>query len=283
MQEVDFQTVARPVPPEALTQLPAVEDEQPGDVSNTLLRESLLINLDASLRVHARPQFFSWTQGLLQNLIRHEILICALRSSKSPAFYVESFSMGVDDPARFSMMFRQDTTLVPRLIKAWEQNCLQPVLCSAEQDDDAASSPLARELGRLGATSIYTHGTYDSFGKLVSLFAFARRPEAADPGLAHTLEIIVPLLHTAWMRIQIGQRGETADFARPSGAGILTVRELEVLKWMYLGKSNIEIGTILGLSPLTVKNHVQKILRKLNVRNRTQAVGKGLALRIVNP
>lgn len=283
MQEAEFQTVARTVPPEAIVQLPALEEEQIADVGGALLRESLLINLDASLRVHARPQFFSWTQGLLQNLIRHEILICALRSSKSPSFYVESFSMGVDDPARFSMMFRQDTTLVPRLIKAWEQNCLQPVVCNAESGDEIASSSLARELGRMGATSIYTHGTYDSFGKLVSLFAFACRPEAVNPELNHTLEIIVPALHTAWMRIQIGQRGESAESGRPNGAGILTVREQEVLKWMYLGKSNIEIGAILELSPLTVKNHVQKILRKLNVRNRTQAVGKGLALRIVNP
>ena len=38
-----------------------------------------------------------------------------------------------------------------------------------------------------------------------------------------------------------------------------------------------------GLSPLTVKNHVQKILRKLNVVNRAQAVGKALDLRILTP
>ncbi|MBI4205217.1 MAG: hypothetical protein HY527_09340 [Betaproteobacteria bacterium] len=34
---------------------------------------------------------------------------------------------------------------------------------------------------------------------------------------------------------------------------------------------------------LTVTNHVQKIRRKLNVLNRTQAIGKALALRILNP
>ena len=37
------------------------------------------------------------------------------------------------------------------------------------------------------------------------------------------------------------------------------------------------------ISPLTVKNHVQKILRKLNVVNRAQAVGKALELRILTP
>ena len=70
--------------------------------------------------------------------------------------------------------------------------------------------------------------------------------------------------------------------ARPAAAGVLTAREIEILKWLYHGKSNVEIGMILGISPLTVKNHVQKILRKLNVLNRTQAVGKALASRILN-
>ena len=50
---------------------------------------------------------------------------------------------------------------------------------------------------------------------------------------------------------------------------------------MREGKSNQEIGTILGISPLTVKNHVQKILKKLRVQNRAQAVGKAIALRLI--
>ena len=48
--------------------------------------ESIVLNLDASLRVHARAHFFSWTQGLLQSLIRHELLICTLCLGKPPAF-----------------------------------------------------------------------------------------------------------------------------------------------------------------------------------------------------
>jgi DNA-binding CsgD family transcriptional regulator len=62
----------------------------------------------------------------------------------------------------------------------------------------------------------------------------------------------------------------------------VTPREQEILRWIYQGKSNFEIGAILSISPLTVKNHVQKILRKLNVVNRAQAVGKALELRILS-
>ena len=51
----------------------------------------------------------------------------------------------------------------------------------------------------------------------------------------------------------------------------LTNRELQVLRHVALGLSNREIGRSLGISIETVKEHVQNILRKLDVNDRTQA------------
>lgn len=60
----------------------------------------------------------------------------------------------------------------------------------------------------------------------------------------------------------------------------LTQRETQVLKHVALGLSNKEIGRSLGISVETVKEHVQNILRKIAVTDRTQAavwaVRKGL-------
>jgi DNA-binding CsgD family transcriptional regulator len=53
----------------------------------------------------------------------------------------------------------------------------------------------------------------------------------------------------------------------------LTRRELEVLIWVSQGKRDSEIALILGISYRTVTNHVRAILSKLNVENRTAAVG----------
>ena len=60
----------------------------------------------------------------------------------------------------------------------------------------------------------------------------------------------------------------------------LTQRETQVLRHVALGLSNKEIGKSLEISVETVKEHVQNILRKIAVTDRTQAavwaVRKGL-------
>jgi DNA-binding CsgD family transcriptional regulator len=51
----------------------------------------------------------------------------------------------------------------------------------------------------------------------------------------------------------------------------LTRREAEVLFWISQGKSNHEIGVIVGAKTGTVCKHVEHIFSKLNVENRTSA------------
>ncbi|MEH2222688.1 response regulator transcription factor [Nostoc sp.] len=52
----------------------------------------------------------------------------------------------------------------------------------------------------------------------------------------------------------------------------LSERELEVLRLMAQGRGNQEIGTALSIGESTVKSHVNRILSKLGVSDRTQAV-----------
>lgn len=62
----------------------------------------------------------------------------------------------------------------------------------------------------------------------------------------------------------------------------LTIREREVLNYIVAGKSNCEIGDTLFISEGTVKSHVNRILNKLQVTDRTQAaitaIRRGFAL-----
>ena len=54
--------------------------------------------------------------------------------------------------------------------------------------------------------------------------------------------------------------------------GPLSLREMEVLNYAALGKSNKQIANIIGLSESTIKNHFSSTLRKLHANDRTHAV-----------
>ena len=66
------------------------------------------------------------------------------------------------------------------------------------------------------------------------------------------------------------------------GSPGLTVRELDVLKLIVAGKSNKEIGEELRISEATVKTHINNILSKLGVTDRTQATTAALQRGIVH-
>ncbi|OHC69013.1 MAG: hypothetical protein A2045_14255 [Rhodocyclales bacterium GWA2_65_20] len=271
----------RPAEPESEIAKPLAADQSLS--LDPMALEAITFNLEASLRVYTDHHFFGWTQGLLQNLIRHEVLICALRKGETELSEVESFSTSHAEPKLFSHLYRQDASLAGKLIKEWEEHHFQPVIHDAENEKAYADSVLTHELNRIGANKIIAHGTHDTSARMASFFVFACRTNDATARQAHLVEMLVPFLHAAWVRTKISLSVEIGESNTHSGSrDLLTVREQEVLKWVYLGKSNIEIGIILGISPLTVKNHVQEILRRLNVQNRTQAVGKAFNLHILS-
>ncbi|WP_282875000.1 response regulator [Pseudomonas peli] len=57
----------------------------------------------------------------------------------------------------------------------------------------------------------------------------------------------------------------------------LTEREVEVLRWVACGKTNRDIGDILGLSPRTVNKHLEHVYIKLGVETRTAATSVALS------
>lgn len=85
--------------------------------------------------------------------------------------------------------------------------------------------------------------------------------------------MMVPYLHIALNRLLDSQRkSRTAvqEKKHTQYISVLSSREAEISLWVARGKTNWEIGQILGISEKTVKTHVQNILYKLRASRRTQ-------------
>jgi len=73
--------------------------------------------------------------------------------------------------------------------------------------------------------------------------------------------------------------GEVAKTLAPV---ILSKREQEVLQWAAEGKSEWEIGLMLGLSEHAADKFIRSARTKLHAGNRTQAVARAIRLGLIN-
>ena len=240
----------------------------------------------ASLRITERKHLFSWLQGSFQSLLGHEIMVCAIRASDSETYYFDSYS----STRYFTSEHLNKATLpynglLSRVMTAWK-NTQTPVIIAPHLDEGDYGDyivPFAEDVNALLQTeliNIVAHGMCDNDGALSSFFSFSRITTEISPSHALILELLVPHLHCAINRV-MGSTESTASVMPTRVTSGITGRESEILKWVHLGKTNWEIASILSISPLTVKNHIQNILRKLDVQNRSQAAMKAVKLGLV--
>ncbi len=85
------------------------------------------------------------------------------------------------------------------------------------------------------------------------------------------LELLRPHLELAHCNARLVSAQRTAVRAAGLGDHGLTPREADVAHWLAAGKTNAEIARILGSSARTIEKHVERVLEKLGVENRTSA------------
>jgi DNA-binding NarL/FixJ family response regulator len=103
-------------------------------------------------------------------------------------------------------------------------------------------------------------------------------PAVLRQAIAGTLHFAAPSLP----RATVAQASRETRFAEARRKTGLTERELEILEAVARGLSNREVGAELFLSDQTVKFHLQKIYRKLRVKNRTEATRLAHRLELVS-
>jgi len=110
-----------------------------------------------SLRVHSRHQLFGWSQVMLQSLVKHELLVCALRSPTRRAIRLIASRARGSDTEKVSEVFRRDAAFVADLVSEWVEAEFHPVVCSAGRGVPLARGAFTAELQRLGAESVIAH------------------------------------------------------------------------------------------------------------------------------
>lgn len=240
--------------------------------------ERLALTLDAASSVRKRSQLFLWLQGRVQSMVPHELLLFVHGDISRRALAFDHFSSYPLPEGDLAALFDSEAGLAVQAVRTWLERGERPLVI-AHDVDEQLHHRFESLLFRFRLANLAVHGTPSYSGSPASYFIFARMPEPLVPGLVSALDLLMPQLHVVFLRVMSAERPDAAEFTRNDA--LITDRETEILRWVRDGKSNQEIGEILGISPLTVKNHVQKILKKLKVQNRAQAVGKALAMQII--
>ena len=101
----------------------------------------------------------------------------------------------------------------------------------------------------------------------IALLAVAGDPDVLSEGQIRMLSYLSQHFYQRACNLS-GHNGDKVV----TSTGVLTNRERECLTWIGLGKTDWEIGKILGISKRTVRYHIENAIRKLNASTRLQAV-----------
>jgi len=259
--------------------------------------------VEAAPAVRRRYQFFVWTQSQMQALLPHQLLVCGAYQRQRRAMVMDAFHSVVLSAELIRHLTDSGSALQAGLVGAWLDGRGRPRAVALHGLGGAAQPAAQRLHAELGCTHLLVHGVSrpQRLSEIETLFILGGAggaDTAQQTQRLACLELMLPHLHSTWQRTasteqELQSPGLPAapatpvrlrddQAAVPQVQSTVTAREQQVLRWVREGLSNQEIAQELGISPLTVKNHIQKILRKLNAGNRAQAVAQALAQHLID-
>ena len=250
-------------------------------ILSKLEQEYLLHTIESSLQVRELRQFFLWSQGQLQALLPHAVLVCMQFDHAHALLRLECLHGSVMDEAAVAALCDRRLGLAVRAARHCSVAGALPSMADAGSVATPALLPFQDELLASGHANVLLHGSGVLAGTatVFALFGMPMRPGARH---AYFLELLLPHLHLALLRLGRPLVAPAVRKGVASGAPRkLSAREVEIMHWLREGRSNAQIALILGLSALTVKNHLQRIYRLLGAGNRTQAVTRSVALGLI--
>ncbi|WP_233374334.1 helix-turn-helix transcriptional regulator [Roseateles cellulosilyticus] len=249
--------------------------------------EAIVRAAESALTVRRRYQFFVWTQSYLSRLIPHQLAVCGSYDRASRELLFDVFNSVSLDPALMDALGDARSLLMQHWQARWLEARGRPAVIETADLAFTSLAPVRDALQAAHFHTVLVHGVSrpQRPQEIESFFVFASQDGPTLAALSSRLELLIPHIHGAWQRVQAVERdvglpgAPQAPVVRAAG---VTLREREILGWLREGKSNQQIAEELGISALTVKNHVQKILRKLGAANRAQAVAQAMSLQLLD-
>lgn len=229
------------------------------------------------LAVRSTEDFGVVARGDLQHAIRHDVLIAAWGDFRLGALHYDLLTA---DPGieGHNVAAGGIAPILSQLFAGWVANGRQPLRMDVSEFVDAwgrGGMPASALPTMAGMRSVALHGILDQRGHADCLYAFFSATQIPARDDSDALKLLVPYIDVALRQVQAPTRqaGATGPLMKVvKDDSRLSEREAEIMKWVALGKTNVEIGSILNLSSFTIKNHMQRIFKKLDVFNRAQAV-----------
>ncbi len=241
-----------------------------------------------SLQVRRHLELFVWLQGNVQRFLPHEILIAGWGDFSLGLIHFDVISPlpGI----RTNQLCENELSPFLRdQFYRWMDIGRSPFTIEVEEGGfarDLASegSGMFQAFGRM--RSAIVQGIKDERGRHDCLYVALSSEQTADSRSREAMEVLLPYIDTALRQVshlptQFAAEPPPAAEYQAAGNGeadtderALSSREFEILEWVRKGKTNQEIGAILDISAFTVKNHLQRVFKKLDVINRAQAVAR---------
>lgn len=223
-----------------------------------------------------------WLQGDMQLYLPHDILIAAWGDFSTGCVHHDILSTLPGVRSQHSNL-NAVTPLLLRLFNRWAASTRDPIILRGDDssfvlEDTGLSDELAGALK--GMRCAMVHGITDKRDSHDCIYVIFSTRDQYNTSHCGAMSLMLPYMDTALRQVaylphQIptpAANGNASKGSEPDHG--LTGREIEILKWVRRGKTNPEIGTILEISEFTVKNHLQRVFKKLDVYSRAQAVGK---------
>jgi transcriptional regulator EpsA len=260
--------------------LKAVPDAAPKDFQLTAEESSRFLRIVAECgRIRRHYDVYRWLSGEVQYFLPHDILLSAWGDFEGWDLKLDLTS-GLPGVRTGQLAHCRVESFIRQAYARWTEAGRQPVLLKAADTEalqPACHCPIHTALRSM--RSVLVHGIHDQRSSRDSLFialscgSFTRGRSLVR--FVSALEPLVAQIDAAFRRIPAFPLAD-ARLALDDGGNVLdlSAREREVLESVCRGRTNLEIAAALHISPFTVKNHVQRIFRKVGVTNRTQAAAR---------